>query len=249
MQVIVDGLLVDYQKSGQGQLLVLIHGWNDSAKGLQTLSQQLSKKYQVITPDLPGFGASQAPGEVWGLDEYSSFIAHLIKKLNLGQPHALIGHSNGGAIALRGLASVVLSADKLVLLSSAGIRSKNRGRLMAIQLSTKAGKIILLPLPKSLKSKIRKRLYTKIGSDMLVAEHLSDSFKKIVAEDEQADAAGINQPTLIIYGEDDEQTPLSYGQIFHQLIEGSTLEVLPNAGHFVHQDRPADVVKLIEDFL
>jgi pimeloyl-ACP methyl ester carboxylesterase len=113
---------------------------------------------------------------------------------------------------------------------------------------TKFGKALTMPLPKSIKAKLRRKVYKTVGSDMLVAEDLQETFKKVVTDDVRADAARLTLPTLLIYGEDDEATPLWFGQTLHELIPGSTLEVLPDAGHFVHLDRPAEVTKAIQEF-
>jgi pimeloyl-ACP methyl ester carboxylesterase len=249
MQVIVDDLLVNYELDGNGKTLVLLHGWGDSSKGLIEFRRRLSKSYQVITPDLPGFGASQVPKEVWGLADYANFVSKFIAKLKLKDVEALIGHSNGGAIAIKSLSTGVVSSNSLVLLASAGIRGDNKGRLKTLKLTTKAGKIILTPFPSKLKSKIRRKLYTSIGSDMLVAEHLSETFKRVVSEDIREDANRLNLPTLLIYGEQDSETPISQARLLHELINDSTLEILGNAGHFVHKDKTDSVVKLIEDFI
>jgi pimeloyl-ACP methyl ester carboxylesterase len=115
-------------------------------------------------------------------------------------------------------------------------------------LLAKAGKALTLPLPKSAKQALRKKAYKTIGSDMLVAEHLQETFKRVVTDDVRADAAKLTLPTLLVYGENDDATPVRYGELFHQVIEGSTLEVLPGAGHFVHLDRPDDVLRAIQEF-
>ena len=107
----------------------------------------------------------------------------------------------------------------------------------------------LSPLPKSTKNRLRSQAYKAIGSDMLVAEDLQDTFKKIVNDDVQADAKIINPPTLIVYGESDQQTPVRYGEIFHELIDYSTLEVITGAGHFLQIDQPDQVKSAIEGFI
>jgi pimeloyl-ACP methyl ester carboxylesterase len=248
MQVVVDSLLTHYEVQGKGKLVLLLHGWGDSAAGLSGLQKALAPKFQVVALDLPGFGSTEAPKGVWGLDDYANFVAHFLTKVDFKPPHVLVGHSNGGAIALRGLGKGELSADKLVLLASAGIRGTYKGRVKVLRYITKFGKALTMPLPKSIKAKLRRKVYKTVGSDMLVAEDLQETFKKVVTDDVRADAARLTLPTLLIYGEDDEATPLWFGQILHELIPGSTLEVLPDAGHFVHLDRPAEVTKAIQEF-
>lgn len=249
MQVVVDSLLTHYETVGKGKLVLLLHGWGDTAAGLSGLQQALAKHYMVMAIDLPGFGGTEAPKTPWGLNEYALFVQSFLKKIASKPVYALVGHSNGGAIAIRGLASGSLAADKLVLIDSAGVRGEYKGRVKVLRLVTKAGKALTRPLPKSVKARLRRHVYNTVGSDMLVAEHLQETFKKVVTDDVRDDAATLMQPTLLIYGDRDEATPVAYGENFHELIDGSTLEVLPDAGHFAHLDRPDDVARLIGEFL
>ncbi|HSX17552.1 MAG TPA: alpha/beta hydrolase [Patescibacteria group bacterium] len=249
MQAVVDSLLTHYETEGKGKLVVLLHGWGDTAAGMKQLQSALAKRHTVIAVDLPGFGGTQAPSGVWGLDEYALFIAHFLQKIDAPAPAVLAGHSNGAAIAIRGLAQGVLQADKLVLLGAAGIRGTYKGRVKALRYITKFGKALTMPLPKSVKQKLRKQVYKSVGSDMLVAEGLQETFKKVVTDDVRKDAATLTQPALLIYGEQDDATPVWFGETYHQLINGSTLEILPGAGHFVHLDRPDDVNKLVQEFI
>lgn len=249
MQVVVDSLMTRYKRGGKGKIVVLLHGWADSASGLRELSAALQKQYEVITLDLPGFGGTQAPAEAWGLDEYVQFVRHFLQKIGAEKIYALIGHSNGGAMAIRGLAEGAFHAEKLVLLASAGIRGEYKGRNRALRILAKTGKLAVAPLPARFKKKLRRKVYKTIGSDMLVAEHLQETFKRVVTDDVRADAAQLGLPALLIYGELDEDTPVWYGRQFHELMTDSTLEILPNAGHFVHIDRPGDVERAIKEFL
>lgn len=248
MQVVVDSLLTHYEISGKGRLIVLLHGWGDSAAGMKSLQQALSERFTVVAVDLPGFGTTEPPKGVWGLTEYAAFVEHFLEKINTGRPYLLVGHSNGGAIAIRALAKGLLEADRLVLLASAGIRGVYRGRVRALRYITKVGKALTMPLPKTLRKTIQKKVYKTVGSDMLVAEHLQETFKQVVTDDVREDAATLTIPVLLVYGERDAATPLWYGQAYHELIPHSTLEVLPGAEHFVHIDRADDVIRAIQEF-
>lgn len=249
MQVVVDSLLTHYEVKGEGKPVLLLHGWADSAAGLSGLQKALSETHKVIALDLPGFGTTQTPKEVWGLSNYAQFVGHFLDKIGVKNVAVIIGHSNGGAIAIRGLSEGALQADKVVLLASAGIRGVYKGRIKALRVVTKIGKALSSPLPKSVKRRLRAKVYKTVGSDMLVAEHLQETFKKVVTDDVREDAAKLLQPALLIYGETDEQAPVWYGEAYHQLIRTSTLEVLPGAGHFVHLDRPDEVHKAVKEFI
>jgi pimeloyl-ACP methyl ester carboxylesterase len=248
MQVIVNGLLTGYERSGTGRIVLLLHGWGDTAAGLTVLAKPLANHYSVINLDLPGFGSTATPDGVWGLNEYASFVHSFVRKLDI-EPYAIIGHSNGGAIAIRGLGTNTIQAGKLVLLASSGIRDAYQPRIKALRLITKTGKLLTKPLPPGIKKRLRTKVYSAVGSDMLVAENLQESFKKVVTDDVRVDAQHIHIPTLLIYGDSDTAAPPSYGEMFQKLIKGSQLHVLPQAGHFVHLDKSAEVANLVEEFL
>lgn len=256
MQVIVDNLLVTYERHGKmgRPVLLVLHGWADSSQNWLSFSEHFAGRYEVITVDLPGFGRTDMPPQPWGLDDYGCFVGHFLAKIGVTL-YGIVGHSNGGAIAIRGLANGDLRAEKLVLLASAGVRSTYNGRKKAIRLITKTGKALAAPLPGRVKDQLRRKLYTTVGSDMLIAERLQETFKRVVGDDVQADAARLTTlntsgiPVLLIYGEHDVSTPPNWGRLLHEHIQGSTFELLGNAGHFVYQDQPEKVAQLVEDFL
>lgn len=249
MQLVVDSLLTNYQTSGtKKQTIVLLHGWGDDLRTFSELQKQLAKNYTVVSVDLPGFGATQAPEQVWGLADYATFVATFLKKLKVSKPAAIIAHSNGAAVAIYGLAHNILTADKLVLLGAAGIRDQQKGKRAAIKVVAKTGKVATFWLPEHHRKKLQKKLYGTVGSDMLVVPHMQETFKKTVRQDVQAEAKQLTLPTLLIYGKNDPATPPLYGEIYHNLISGSTLEVI-DAAHFVHHDQPEHVQHLIEGFL
>jgi pimeloyl-ACP methyl ester carboxylesterase len=248
MQIVVNQLLTTYQRTGKGKLVLMLHGWGDTSRGLQDLQSVLATRFDVLVLDLPGFGGTQAPAAAWGLSEYASFVAAVIDKLK-AKPYAIIGHSNGGAIAIRGLANGTLQAEKLVLLASAGIRNQYNGRNLVLRVAAKTGKALTKPLPKTLQKKLRAKAYQTIGSDMLVAEHMQETFKRVVTDDVQADTLHVTIPSLLVYGYDDTATPLHYGELLQAGLRHSELHVVARAGHFVHLDQPVEVTDLIERFL
>ncbi len=248
MQIVVKNLLTSYQLSGVGKLVVFLHGWGDSSQGSLALQTALAKHYQVLALDLPGFGGTKAPATAWGLTEYADFVAAALDKLAL-KPYAVIGHSNGGAIAIRGIAKGTLHASKLILLASAGIRNQYSTRNKALKLAARTGKIIVSPLPARIQKRLKASAYKSVGSDLFIAEHMQESFKRIIADDVQTDTAHVRTPTMLIYGLDDTATPVYYGELLQSGLAHSELHVVPQAGHFVHLDKPVIVVELIESFL
>lgn len=249
MQVVVDNLLLSYHKAGKGSRVVCLHGWGDDSTTFNQLSAKLQKKYEVLALDLPGFGGSQVPQKAWNLENYIQLVADWLKKIKVNGVYCFIGHSFGGSIATAGLVGNELKADKLVLLASAGVRNRYSMRKKMLAAAAKTGKASTFWLPKSQKQKLRKGFYKKIGSDALLDPKLEETFKEIVQRDIQAEASRINIPTLLIYGSDDQQTPLEDAKLLHKAIKNSRLEIIPGAGHFVHHEHPDQIGDLVEDFL
>lgn len=248
MQAVVNNLLTNYQLQGKGKLVLLLHGWGDGSEGSQALQAELAKSYTVLAPDLPGFGKTQVPIEPWDLDNYAQFIAELLNKLQLQQPYAVIGHSNGGAIAVRAISVKLLQPQKLVLLASAGIRDSGSARRGLLHVLAKTGNLATIGLPERYRRSLRQQLYKRAGSDMLVVEGMEATFKKTIRQDIQADAKSVTQPTLLIFGNHDPAVPPFAGERFKSLIKNASLQMI-DAGHFVHLDQPQQTIKLIQDFL
>jgi pimeloyl-ACP methyl ester carboxylesterase len=248
MNVVVNGLMANYQKVGKGTQLVFLHGWGDSGATFSKLVEKLQDRYQILVLDLPGFGGTQTPPNAWGMDDYVDFIVAWLDKIGVKKPEAFVGHSYGGAAAIMGLGNNNLAADKLVLIASAGIRNKRPLRKKLLKAGAKTAKLPLLLLPKSKRQRIRGKVYKSLGSDMLLLPHIELTFKRIIGEDVQAAAAKIVTPTLLIYGTKDKDTPSSDGHTLNRIIDGSKLEVI-DGGHFLHQEKSEQVARLIDDFL
>ena len=249
MNIIVNELLINYEIIGKNKKTILfIHGWGDDHNNLKLAFQELKKNYQLVFLDLPGFGASQRPPLDYDLDKYALVVKEFVSKLGI-KVDILITHSFGGSVAIKALSKGYLNVDKLILLASSGIRftSLKKNRIKKLYLAP--AKAMLLPLPKNVQNKIVKGYYKRRGSDLYLREDLMPVFRRIVAEDIRKDATLIKIPTLLIYGEQDQETPIQYGYLLHEAIDHSSLEIITSAGHFVFKDRPERVLKLVQEFL
>jgi len=249
MNVVVNGLMTNYQKVGKGKTVVLLHGWGDTGKTFSKLIENLQDKYSFLILDLPGFGGTQPPENAWGLEDYVDFIHDWLKKIDSGDIYAYGGHSYGGAVEIYGLGAGKLTAQKLFLLASAGIRDKKTFRKRTLKATAKVAKLPLYLLPSYQRKKIKNRLYRTLGSDITLLPHMELTFKRIIGEDILTRAKDIKIPTLLIYGDKDKDTPAADGRILRGAIAGSKLEIIPGAGHFLHQEQAEQVGKLVADFL
>ncbi len=249
MQIIVQNLATEYRDEGTGKVILFLHGWQDSLHTFDPLVPLLSASQRIVRLDLPGFGGSENPNESWDLDKYVQFVLNFIQKLNLSVD-TLVGHSFGGRIIIKGVASKDLQLNSIILIGAAGIAKNRTARNTAIKFLAKIGGRIISIFPLVfLRDKIRKKMYRSIGSDYLDAGALKESFLNIIAEDLCESAKKISLPTLLIWGADDTQTPISDGEQFSRLIVHSRLNIINGAGHFIHREKPHEVARLIQEFV
>lgn len=248
MKVVVNGLAVEYEERGSGKTLVMLHGWKDNLHAFDDMALRLLGSFRIVRMDLPGFGKSESPRKNWTLYDYTEFVNTFLVKLNI-KPDILVGHSFGGRITIKGVATGILSAKKIVLISAAGVARRKTFRNAVLSILAKVGRVITAIPPFNFwKQKIRRKLYDAIGSDYFRAGELSGTFVNIVNEDLSLLAEQIKVPTLIIWGAEDDTTPISQGNRLNQLISGSKFKVINGAGHFVHKEKPDEVAKLIREF-
>ncbi len=229
--------------------MLFLHGWRDDLHTFDALVPFLSSERRIIRLDLPGFGKSEAPKETWNLGDYVKFVKDFTQKIDV-EVETLVGHSFGGRIAIKGEATKTFRAQKIILIGSAGVAKSRTFRNSLLKFLAKFGGLIMYIPPLIFwRERLRKNIYSFIGSDYLSAGALKEMFLNIISEDLGASAKKITTPTLLIWGESDTETPLSDGKKLFQLIGGSRLEVINGAGHFVHIEKPEQVAKLVLEFL
>ena len=251
MKCIVDGIATEYTMIGHGKPVVLMHGWGTSLKDMQGLAKVLSESFHVISVDFPGFGGSERPKEVWGVGDYAIFIQKFLDKINVKEIFMVVGHSFGGRVVIAACGRGIMNPQKVVLIGSAGIKHSSSVRTKVFKGIAKTGKVVAaLPGLGAIKDGARRKLYAAAGtSDYIDAGEMKEIFSKVIDEDLQVDASKIPQPTLLVWGEHDNASPVSDAQRLHQLIKASKLVIIPRAGHFVHNDDTQGVMKAIRDFL
>ncbi len=249
MKIIVQNLAVEYLDEGLGNVILFLHGWQDDLHTFDSVTPFLSQENRVIRLDLPGFGKSEMPKEPWELNRYIKFVSDFVKKLGL-DVDVIIGHSFGGRIAIKGTAEKIFQPRRIVLLGSAGTAKRKTFRNSILKIIAKIGKCITYIPPLIFwRNQLRKKIYRLIGSDYLDAGALQKTFLKIISEDLVTAAGKIIVPTLLIWGVDDTETPLSDGKKLSETIPDAELKIIKEAGHFAHKEKPEEVAELIKEFL
>ena len=142
MNVIIDGLNIEYTEKGEGIPVLLLHGWGSSYDVYGGVISALCDRCRLVAVNFPGCGGSDTMKEPWTLDDYCDFVLKFMKEVNLDNP-IMIGHSHGGRVILKMAAAGLVSPTKIVLLDSAGLIPKKSLKQKCRAKSFKAIKRVL----------------------------------------------------------------------------------------------------------
>ena len=247
----IDGLTTGTAVLGEGRPVVALHGWGGAIRSFWPVAEQLAPRgYQVHVVDLPGFGASELPPRPWGVAEYSRFVVSYLDAAGLERAD-LLGHSFGGRISLVLAAEQPARVRKLVLASSAGIRSRPSLRQRARGMGAHAVRTTLDQLGmETLRERLQRRYNNRYASDdYLSAGPLRETFLRVIDEALTPYAQRVQAPTVLIWGDQDPDTPLWQGRRLEELIPDAGLIVFQGAGHFAYLERLPDYLRIVDHFL
>lgn len=248
---IIDGRTTGTAVLGEGRPVLALHGWGGAIHSFWPVAEQLAPRgYQVHVIDLPGFGASELPPRPWGVTEYSRFVLCYLDAAGLERAD-LLGHSFGGRISLVLAAEHPERVRKLVLASSAGIPSAPSLRQRARSLGARAVRNALDQLGmESLRTGLQHRYNERYASDdYLSAGPLRETFLQVIDQDLTPYAQRVQAPTILIWGDQDPDTPLWQGRRLEELIPDAGLIVFQGAGHFAYLERLPDYLRVVDHFL
>jgi pimeloyl-ACP methyl ester carboxylesterase len=252
-KIVIGGLEINYKIAGQGEPLLIWHGWGGSSDSWQKVQENLSQNFQVISLDLPGFGRSSIPPQAWKTDDYLAILSTIAEKLGL-RSFYLAGHSFGGGLAAKFSAQNPQKVKALVLAGAAIFRSKERMNWRQ-KIASALAKIGLVfektPLiGKSLYSLARGFIYRLAGVHdySRTSGVMKETFKNIISEDLSGYLSQIKAPTLILWGKEDKSTPLEDAFAIQKLVRGSQIKIIEKAGHSPHLTRPEATSDLISKF-
>lgn len=247
----LDKVNIHYTDAGSGRVIVLLHGWGASKKSFAALQKFLATDYRTIALDLPGFGESTTPPVAWSLKDYANAVNTCITMLGVTD-YVLAGHSFGGRIALLLAATKPGHSKGVILMAAAGIKHMPTPTQQVAGLLTRAGKrVFSFPLLKHMQKPARSLLYRALGKrDYYEAQGVMKETMRLVIEEDLRDCLSrITLPTLIIWGERDDYTPVEDAHTLHQGIKGSTLHIIPGASHYLPRKYPEALAQAIRPFL
>ncbi len=228
--------------------IIWAHGWGQNSEAFAPLAQSFAGMAINYLPDFPGFGLTPPPPGAWGTIDYANETAAWLKTLPAG-PRIWVGHSFGCRVGIQLAAHYPYLFDKMVLIAAAGLK---RRRTMFQRLNHKA-KVLTFKTLKHLTPEGPRRdaLRARFGSaDYRNAGALRESFVRIVNEDLSAECERVNQPTLIIVGAQDDDTPPEMSRRLNSKIKKAHLEILDGFDHHtILSNGRHQVASLIKGFI
>jgi pimeloyl-ACP methyl ester carboxylesterase len=250
-----------YLEAGHGPLIVLVHGFTGSKENWLPVMRELAKKYRVIAPDLPGWGESERQASAnYGPGAQVERLLGFLRAQH-EKPLLLVGHSMGGQIVGLLAARHPESVDRVLLMSSAGVKyAENEfGREVLagrnpFEVRTRAelrrylGIVFteppFVPWPAD-EAMVRRRLL-----DVAFEQKVLDSIGRgPEAFSLEAELSRIQAPVLLLWCRDDRVIDVSAAEVFHQQLARSRTVLLAGCGHMPMMAQPDNVVEAIEAFL
>jgi pimeloyl-ACP methyl ester carboxylesterase len=261
----LSGRRTHFVKRGQGEPVLLIHGFNlDWHTWIRNIDP-LAAHFKVYALDLWGQGFSTREPLDYGYALFSEQVEMFMDALGIERA-SLVGHSMGGGTAIVWSLHNRERVEKLGLLGSTGIPNPLPFRSKIFRMPGIAEFLLSLPTDR-IRNKnladfwVRSRDLLSDGyyqeftrsqkvqgsMEALLSILRKDFFDTLSAE---IRALGqLNIPTLVIWGREDQILPPRRAEELHRLLPGSRLEILDEAGHLANFDRPTIFVRLVIDFL
>jgi pimeloyl-ACP methyl ester carboxylesterase len=231
------------------------------------VAEQLALEFQVVAPDLPGFGESEKPPAhrfSYGVDTFAETILDLYAGLGLGRA-AIVGQGLGGAVAINLAARHPELVSRLVLINALSYGPPQTfeqrvamwpvvGGVVFKQLYNRAGfraffrRRMLSGSADSVERARIDRYYDLFstpagrGSALATLQATADTRSTVAC------VGRVSAPTLVIWGRRDRIQPAAFGQRLSREIRGAGFELL-DAGHAPQEDRPEELSRLILGFL
>ncbi len=271
-ELMIHGQKMSYRSSGEGPVLLLIHGMAGSATTWRHVMPGLGRSFRVVAPDLLGHGHStKEPGD-FSLGALASGLRDLLVALGVDRA-TIVGQSLGGGVAMQLAYQYPELCERLVLVSSGGL-GREVNRLLRLLSLPGSEALLSLGCSEAIRGRVARAasLAARLGlrPEPVVAElwrsyaSLGDgptrrsflrTLRAVIDQGGQAVSASnrlhlaAEMSTLILWGDADPIIPVQHAYEAHAAIEGSRLEIFEGVGHYPHVEDPERFVALLTEFV
>jgi pimeloyl-ACP methyl ester carboxylesterase len=246
----VDGLQIAYVREGEGPPLVLLHGGVSDSRSWRRQVTAFADAFTVLAWDAPGAGQSSDIPSSWRLSDYADALAAWLETMDIQRAH-LLGLSWGSSVALEFYRRHPDYPETLVLASAyagwagslppAEVDARLEAALTATDLPNEQMLASWPGLFSSSATAEVRRTEAAISAENTGLRH-PGGYRAVVLSMAEADLremlGEIEVPTLLIYGELDERSPVAIANQLHSEIPTSELVILPGVGHLAHAEAP-----------
>ena len=256
---IVNGSAIHYEVRNHGNAaetpVLLLHGWGCDMSIFTGLMNALKDDATIIALDFPAHGESAEPPETWGVGDFARQVKQLLQDCRIDRVN-VIAHSFGARVAVYLAATEPQLIDKLVITGGAGVKKpaarKEQGKTKWYKRFSRIARALAkAPFLERPMLRLQERLVRKFGSADYVKLNaaMRATFVKVIAEDLTPMLSRITAPTLLIWGDNDQETPLWMGQTMEREIKDCGLVVFPGRSHYAFLEESARFHLIIRQFL
>jgi pimeloyl-ACP methyl ester carboxylesterase len=256
----VDKYSIHYLEGGQGETILLLHGFGADKDNWPKFADSLTKKYHVVAVDLPGFGeSSKIETDLYNIASQVKRLNRIVKTLGLKKFH-IAGNSMGGAISGKYAVDYPGKVLSLALLNTAGIHSAQKSEFS--RLLAKGENPLLSKTPGAFKRTLEfvfvetpaipDRIIDYLTKKAILHRDFNEKiFKQLVRENYslEDDLLKIKARTMVIWGDKDRVIHVSSTDVIKKVLSDATIVILKNCGHLPMLERPEETAKYYSEFL
>lgn len=255
MKLDVNGVTINYEVSGQGPKLLLLHGWGGRIGSMQPVASGLADLRTTYTIDFPGFGESTPPPEPWSVTQYTDCLIAFMEKAGIEKAD-IVAHSFGGRVTLLLASAHPELVGRIVITGGAGLKPKRNLKYYFKVYAYKLGKYMrrhgwMKKLAKAFGVDLDKQAQSAGSEDYrALSDDMKKTFVRVVNQDLRHCLRKIKSSTLLIWGEKDSgASALWMAKVMAREIPDAGLVVFEGCGHFAYLEQLPRFVKIVRNFL
>lgn len=258
MRATIDGVGLNYELTGSGPTIALTHGIGGTGADFAPVVDGLSRRFQVLTWDVRGFGASDRPAEGYSIARFAADLAGLLDHIGVDKA-VIMGTSMGGTITQRFILDFPEKTAAAVIMSTSS-QVNERARDMwfrqadAIEQEGMAAWVRRSRPPEQTDEYLAQHPEVREAEERRIRNNPDGRVYAQVARavadyNYTEDLKSVRIPTLVLVGSEDKQTPPGGSVIISRAIPDAELHILEGFGHGLPRETPDQVVNLVTTFL